>query len=120
MYRSLLATPFSPKPAAGGENTSRIPLVETLAGYLHYASPEASPIFTAQMHILALRFFLRLYAKSAGEHAQGRGRGEDADLSTLLSGSQALIPKLISRIAADAGVLYESDGVGFGRCPASL
>ena len=84
-------------------STQRSPFIDTLAEFLIYSKRSPS-VPSRQICLLHMSLLTALSILST--------KHEDA--ITLLSESQALIPRLIVRIQLDSSLIHESDGMGFG------
>jgi hypothetical protein len=93
-----LGCPFPPD---GRATEGRIPIIERLASYTVYSHPRVPAKAAFSLHFSVLRVLTMLAVKND-------------DAVALLSDSVGLLSRLIARIAADSGKLYESDGDGFG------
>jgi hypothetical protein len=98
-FRSILGCPFPAEVRATAEG--RIPIIERLASYTVYSHPQVSAKTAFLLHLGVLRVLTMLAVKND-------------DAVALMSDSVGLLSRLIARIAADSGRLYESDGEGFG------
>lgn len=105
LFRSLLDTPFELAPDRYENGV--YPLIERLSSYLHYSKTGLSLKQTCAIHTAILDLLSMLSIKNS-------------DAVTLLSESPSLIPRLITRIAYDIGLIFECDGSGHTSLHASM